>query len=544
MSNIVAFNGYLKKVADTYNYSNSSTFYSLVSFPLQQYYEHIIKPSQEWLDGYVCGFHDRADGIVSTRIGSKIAKGLTRQVFGRGLIFINGRNTTNYDAMDYISKKWSKETDFQNVVKNCIGYCLPLGTSVIKINKSANGDLWCDALRIDYFDFAVDSRNDLQSLTCYIRAYSDTKSNNYVLVEHRYFQETTKEITTTINGKKLTFQIGERIPMVEYKVKLVPTTSNQNFSGVVSTNDINFKSLPSGVLNAIKKDYQGLMLDTPQILPFKDYLGAELFRNEGGDSTHPSLPFGAPLMYDCIADFMEYDMEKSYAMRDLYNSRGIVGIPKMLSQASLIGDKGGIAKSIETAGYEMIEGLDPNTQKPIITQFEIRAQEHEIKQNSILKSIATAVGLSPRIIASYLLQGVEKTATQIDSEDDTITEWVKSHRQDYIRGLNRIIETILTYKGYIGNVEVRFANDGLINAERQMDMIDKKMQLNLITLEDAVREIYPDLDENQLQIKINNAYKQKKEQEQLQFVNQTGTIETINPIENPSVMSEDENVIN
>jgi hypothetical protein len=167
-------------------------------------------------------------------------------------------------------------------------------------------------------------------------------------------------------------------------------------------------------------------------------------------------------------------------------------------------------------GYELIDGLDPNTQKPIVNQFEIRAQEHETKQNNILKSIATTIGMSPRVIASYLVQGNEKTAEQTHSEDDTITEWIKNHRQDYIPGLNKVLEEVLSFYGITDNVEVRFASDGLVSNERQLEIISKKLELGIIDLEDAVREIYPDLDETQLQEKIAKAQRQKAENEQAQ----------------------------
>ena len=161
-------------------------------------------------------------------------------------------------------------------------------------------------------------------------------------------------------------------------------------------------------------------------------------------------------------------------------------------------------------GYETIPGLNPDTQKPVVTQFEIRAAEHETKQNAILKSIATSIGMSPRVIASYLVNGNEKTAEQTHSEDDTVTNWIKTHRQDYIPGLNRIIETVLSYNGIIDNVEVRFASDGLMNEERRLENIKARMEMGLLSLEDAVREYYTDLDEVQLKQKIDSALKQQQ----------------------------------
>ena len=84
--------------------------------------------------------------------------------------------------------------------------------------------------------------------------------------------------------------------------------------------------------------------------------------------------------------------------------------------------------------------------------------------------------MSPRVIASYLVDGNEKTAEQTHSEDDTVVNWVKSHRQDYIHGINKLIECILSFYGIVDNVEVRFANDGLVSADRQLEIIEKKIK--------------------------------------------------------------------
>lgn len=523
-------NGFKNSVAETYNFSNSTAFYSLVDYTLKNYYLQVIKPCQEWLDGYVPGFHDTGKGIVSTRIGAIITKSLVRQVWGRGLFFRNGNGSRDPNALDFISHNWVNKSNFNKKIRQLIAYTLSLGTGLIKLNRKSNGDLWIDTLRADYFYFSCDSFGKLDNLTCFIRCYTSTdKGDNYVLVENRFFEIANKEITCELKGKELTFTIGSRIPKVKYCIYKCPTTSNNNFSGVVGHGEtIPFKSLPTEVKSALNKEYSGILIDKEIILPFKDSLGAELVLNEGGDCTHPSLPFGSPLIFDCISNFMEYDLENSFSIRDLTNSRGIVGVPKALSQSQLVGQAGGkigggadiYAKDLtyganELDGYELVPGLDPNTQKPIITQFAIRAHEHEEKQNAILRSIAATLGLSPRVIASYLVTGsYEKTATQVDSEDNTVVEWVKSHRPDYLEPINNIIEQVLSYYGYVGNVEVSFTSDGLLNPEKQLDLIERKLKLNLMDIETAVREINPDLDETQLQEKIKKAIELSKDSEQ------------------------------
>lgn len=523
---------------NTYNYSNSTVFYSLVNYNFKTYYNTVILKSQQWLDGFDPSFHKATYGIFSSRIGAKITAGITKQIFGRGLIFVKGNNTTKNDGVDFISHKWQDAANFQNIVRTLIGYTVPLGTGLLKLNtkwtwnkqtQENNKQLWLQTLRMDYFYYSVDSENNLTNVTCFIRAFqtTDKKPDNYCLVERRYYKEQYEKFVENVNGKKVEFEDRThkvKKPYAVYSIYKINSTSNNNTLAANKGKSVNYKTLPDEIKSQLSEEYGALMVDKEMELPFDD-LGCQLFFNEGGDFTHPSMPFGRAIMFDCITDFMEYDMERSYAIRDLYNSKGIVGIPKALSQASLtpgnspVGDAqrthSGLGQ-LNIAGYEMVDGLNPDTQKPIINQFEIRAQEHEIKQNAILKSIATALGMSPRVLASYLVEGNEKTAEQTHSEDDTITEWIKSHRQDYIFGLNKIIETVLSFYGIVDNVEVRFASDGLVSNERQLEIIGKKLELGLIDLEDAVRELYPDLDEVQLQEKIAKAQQQKAQNEQAQ----------------------------
>lgn len=511
---------------NTYNYSNSSVFYSLVNSNYLNYYQQVIRKCQEWLDGFDPSFHKAELGIFSTRIGAKITKGVVNQVFGRGLVYVQGNNTNGHNGVDFISHEWADECNFNNVIKQTIGFTFPLGTSLVKINKDSDGELWCEPIRADYFYYAVNGKHQLTEVTIFIRTFQSVKSEdkNYCLVERRYFKTEYPKFTKELNGKIVEFEDKTKkikVPYVVYKIFEINNTSNNNSLASNSGSGINYKSLPSDVRDMLKENYSAILIDEEVRLPFSEYLGCELFKNEGGDITHPNMPFGSPALFDLISSFMEYDLAISYSMRDLYNSKGVVGVPKALSQGALVPGTGGNLSQtpfsqLNIPGYEYVSGLDPTTQKPIITQFEIRAAEHEVKQNAILKAIATSIGMSPRVIASYLVDGNEKTAEQTHSEDDTVVNWVKSHRQDYIHGINKLIECILSFYGIVDNVEVRFANDGLVSADRQLEIIEKKLNLGLITLEDAVREINPDLDEEQLGLKISQAKTQKAEKEQAQ----------------------------
>lgn len=512
-------------VNSTYNYSNSYVFYSLINNHYLNYYQRVVRTCQEWLDGYVPSVHKQENGIVSTRIASKIVSGCVRQLFGRGLIYTNSGKKEDNKALSFITKHWANDFKFAEKVKTLMSYVLPLGTAALKLNRDSNGDLWVEPIRNDYFFFTVDAKNQVQDITFFIKAYKtvDNSKTNYVLVEHRYFKVYNKDFETKLGNETYVFKKNERVPVVEYEVFEVNSVSTNNDSAMdYKSRGLSFKELPTEVKNSINKDYSVYVIGQPTILPFNDYLGVELFLNESGDFTQPNSPFGKPMLFDCIADFIEYDLEKSYSIRDLYNSKGIVGLPKTLSQSDFIGNSetplytgSSVLGALDMPSFEFIPGLDPEKQKPIVVQHEIRAKEHEQKQNAILKSIATTIGLSPRVFASYLDNVYERrTATQTKSEDDVVSEWIRLHREDYIYGLNKIIDVVLHYYGYVGEVVVKFANEGLVNPERQLNLVNSKLNMGIIDLDDAIRELYPDLDEEQLKSKIKKALKKQKQREQ------------------------------
>ena len=515
---------YLNSVAlvsrNTYQYNNSSIFFSLVNNGFLPYYQKIVRKSCEWLDGYDPSFHK--NDMVSTRIAARLFNGFKNALFGRGLIFIPGRNNTEKDnkTLNYVSHEWADKSGIQNAVKQLIGYTIPLGTASLKVNRDSTGEFWVEPLRIDYFYFTVDGRKRVNEFTAFIRCFQSTEKeeDNYFLVEKRYFKYIPEEFTQTLNGKLMKFTKKVRKPVCEFRVYYYRGVVTQNTMPSIASGDgINYKSLPEWVKTALKESYSTYKIGEPQVLPFSDYLGVELFLNEGGDITNPTLPFGRVLCFDCLSDFMEFDMNKSYALRDLYNSKGIVGIPKSLSMGTLKGAEvpgtaGNVTREsrsvygkLNIPGYELVPGLDPNNQKPIINQFDMKVTDHENKEMAILKSIATIVGVSPRAIASYLIQNGEKTDDQIQSEDDAVTQWIKAHREDYIAGINRIIECVLNAKGYQENVEVRFASDGLLKGDKQLESVKTRLEMGVIDIEDAVRELNPDLDEEQLRKKIDKA---------------------------------------
>ena len=79
-----------------------------------------------------------------------------------------------------------------------------------------------------------------------------------------------------------------------------------------------------------------------------------------------------------------------------------------------------------------------------------------------------------------------------------------------------MIECLLSSMGKVGNVEVRFGDVALKDKAKATDTIAKQLQAHLISQPDAIRELNPELDEEQVQAKIAACQSEKQQEMQSQ----------------------------
>ena len=139
--------GLSSAINETFSYKQNSYFYGMLPAYYRDYAWRYIRVACQWLDGYVYTLHN-GTGIVSTRIGTKLITGLTKQIVGEKLIFkVNDRDAKDVHEQLHFVSKWSEE---QNIIKPVfagVGFALGIGTSLIKINKTSKGELWWEACR-------------------------------------------------------------------------------------------------------------------------------------------------------------------------------------------------------------------------------------------------------------------------------------------------------------------------------------------------------------------------------------------------------------
>lgn len=540
-------NGLANVVNDTYSYANSSLFIATIAGYYQDYAYRYIRPSVQWLDGYVPSIHTAGTGIMSTHIAGALISGLARQIVGEKLIYrVTSKNDPEeMQTLKFISE-WAKKQNIKKAVKSAIGYALGVGTSLLKMNKRINGDIWWEGCRFDCCTYLASFTGEIKEAEFLIKSYVDTRgkkgTTHYYLCEKRYYRVSKGTVKQLPDGTYIPDERkGDLIPTVEYVIHRANSQSLQNLiNRSMSRKTIGWTEIPEEIRKLIKDDYAVLRIGEPQKLGFAN-LGVVALLNGDCDISCPTgTNFGSSMIVPIQDDLITYELASSYLLRDMYNGKGTVYLPKGLS----LGDFGGGAlPNIEIIGegskevpgdhnvadtpvlppympsnplsgmpdrVETMKGVDPENQKAIVEQFETRATEWQtIKENS-LKNIATKWGMSPKILNSFLAVGqVQQTATQVDSEDDVSIAFINLTRASFIEKIDELLETTLNYYGKTANVHIEFASPSLINKDRILNRVAQMRQEGFIDTEDAIRLLNPDLDEEEIQDKVRRAQAQE-----------------------------------
>lgn len=517
-------------VNQTYSYRNNSGFYNAVNPSYAFYYWHTIRNLCYWLDGYNPFVHVPSNGIFSTRLANSLVSSIGETIFGRELLFKNvGKEKAKVEknpTLEFVSN-WAKKSDFQSACKRGLKAGVGLGTSLLKLNIDGKGDLWLDSVRLDQFTFSVDARGNLREVTSLLKGYTSNankEESTYYLVEKRFFKFM-KEITYPIgeDGKNHEQAVIKQVPYVTYLVKKY--TGQQGINDQYDMNMVQtmrWDSIPLKVRESIKSDYGNIKVGEDIKLPvtFGESLGAELYLRDEGNVSTPNMPFGTPLLENLVVDLMAYDIANSYFFRDMYMGKGTVVVPKQYIQNEGSGVNNsnpftGLDESIFTY-YKSgkMDGID----RPVSVQFDLRSTQWAEIRNYIVENIAMKLQMSPRMIASFVGDGGVKTATQVYSEDGASISFVESHRAAFEKPVNKLLKVVTSYYAYADEVEIRYSKEGVSNMSEQIKQIKELKAMGLISDREALRRIYLDSDESQ----IEEMYKdiQKDNQERMKQMSQ------------------------
>lgn len=533
--------GLARAVNETYNYNvNGSLWSGLLPTYMKDYAWRYVRPALQWLDGYVYSLHSAEGdtGIISTRIGNVLISGLTKQLVGEKIIVkINEEKPNDQDKQNLKKAcEWILKNKLIAAVYAGIGFSEAVGTSLLKENHSMYGEVWWEAVRFDQCVYRTNFRGDVEDAIFLIRGYTDTtqsKTNTqFFLVEHRFYEVINdKHVAKNPDGTYKPVIKHEVKPKVEYLVKKVRGTMNNGGADaptISETATVKWEQLPEWLRKALRDDYGAIRVGEPQDLGF-DYIGVECLLDSYIDLAHPKANnLGESKLIKIQSDMITYEVAASYKIRDMYLGKGTVYMPKSLSLGDVSpnamqfrsGMSQNVLSNVGDKKIELMKGVDPALQKAIVEQFELRSEQWQAVMDDSIRNIATKWGMSPKVLSSYLLNSqTSMTATQIDSEDDISIAFINHERSYFREPINKLLESSLNYMGIATNISMNFASPSLINKDRVIDRQIKLLDAGLTTEDDCIREIYPDLEEEQICKKINEA-KAQRDQKAMQEINE------------------------
>lgn len=521
-------------VNQTYSWINNSQFYSAVNPSYYLYYQNNVRRMAYWLDGWNPYFHNEQNGIFSTRFSNALVNSLGDAIFGRELMFKNAgvEKDANLDNTSLKStSKWAKLAEFQEASKKALKYALGLGTSLVKLNIAKGKELWCEAVRLDYFYFEVDSRNRIKEVTCLLKGYSNLAgskdsgtTDNYYLVEKRFFKFF-KETTFQPDASGIPQPIERLIeqPYVTYQVHKYNGNALTNNAYNASTREtVRWDSVPKKVRESIKNDYSTLRIGEDQELPFNEHLGAYLVTADEGNISLPNIPFGTSILENIISYLMGIDISYSYFFRDMYQGKGIVLIPKKFQQPKA---KQGDAvyttpfSNLDESMFTQYDSISTEDKPGMIekVQFDLRGQEWAGIRSMLIENISMTLQISPRTIASFLTAGAIQTATQVSSEDSATISFVETHRSTFEKPLNKMLKDVCEFYGWNDTVEIRYSKEGVINKDQLLQRLSAEKAAGFTNDYDALRDYMYDSDEEQVKERYERNKQEQMEKMQMQM---------------------------
>jgi len=485
-------------VAATYNPVMRDSFYALVPAEFKFYYMNVVRRCLNWYHGYVPEVHAPSVGIPSTNIGTMIVKEVTKLIYGGEVFFENkyaektNKESSLEGGLAPINEtlkrfnQWSDRYNFQTTIKQYIEYGAAGGSSALVTYINEDRELFSLPYRIDQFFYTVSASGRVMSYTGFIKVYTAEASQganrqerqiNFYYVEERFFKD----------GK----------PFVKFSVKRSNgnVTSGQNFD-IRSTDDLQWEQLPKSIQQMLKRDFPGMKFGINIPIEHTSNLGVYIF-NYTAVNRIPEVKMGESVLLNIIAYLIEYEFENACMWSDLYNGRGKVMVPAEMRNPteSAASYYQGFDKDI----FTKVPYSNPQDQKPLSIQFELRAIEHAASRNNTTEKIAATIGVSGSDVFSFLrdVSGGSKTATQIAAESQKTVSYIYEKRALIKAALNEFVREWKDYYKQKDEITIRFSSQNMVNKLVTLEESRVKKEIGYSKF-DLFKEQNPDKDDDQI----------------------------------------------
>lgn len=460
--------------ARVFGWNNNSTFFNSVPYQWQNYYRNTLYPCINFAQGYDPTVHGLGK-LISTRTGCVVIRTIVDQIMS-GDVQFEDRDGESDVVSDFMSE-WATDARFVSFLYKLVTFSVSGGTALSKINVSANGMLWFDALRVDRYYADVDSSGNVTDVKCYISVYEETipdaAAKNWFLVEHRFYKN--------------------EIPYVKYTLQ--PLEGLVNSPVIPNDTAYPWEAVPENVRRSFMENYGTARLGEEIELPFET-LGCSLVKNTETSIIVPDIRFGDSSIMNILPALIGIDQAYTNMINDQYIGAGWVYTPASVGDA--------IFSDGTNKRLRQIPTVDGSTsQKAEAVQFNLRIAEWEAARDMYLRMIASAEGISANTLSSHLASdSANKTVAEIASENNKTTNMVENKRRLISSGINPQLKEVLRFYGIKGDVKLRFSKSGLTNMRNLVELVIMKYQAGLLSLKEAIKDLNPDWNEAQINAEV------------------------------------------
>lgn len=128
-------------------------------------------------------------------------------------------------------------------------------------------------------------------------------------------------------------------------------------------------------------------------------------------------------------------------------------------------------------------------QQPLFMQPELRQDARKALHDHYLQMLASKVGLSATTLANHLTYNKAKTATEVDTEEDTTDKTVYEKRMLANVAINGMLEEVVRFYGLDGKVQITWNKNG---DKRKSDVMDEYSR-GVMPLDECVKRLHPEL---------------------------------------------------
>lgn len=459
------------------NIINDSSFIDMIPEPYKTYYIAFVEQSLQWSRGFVPMLH-RSD-FFSTGMGYTVCEIFARECMSGGYRF----ETVN-EELKALMEEWAKKDNLDEDFSRMF-FDSNAGGNALLVLTPVNGEVYCAAYPINRFFFQIGRNGKVTRATIL---------NRFSAGEDAYYA---KEQRLYMNGEPY------------YRVKLGKGTL------VVSPtwNGAGLTEVPDVIAGQWEFNYGNIKPNTWYKLPLNS-LGVYNIPNKPLAAGVGDLPgYSDSTLYTALDILYSIDYNYTQAQVDMYMGKTTTFVPKQLGGAAIetsrnyIVDGKSYIDAISESRNPLEEqfmtaiqnGIDGKPIQPTMLQPDLRGEAHKYIRDSDLELLASKVGLSSSTLANHLVYNHSKTATEVNSEQDTTESSVNIKRKLASTGINDMLCDVAAFYGYTDKVEIAWGRSGT-NTLQQNQALLADYQSGVLPLKEYLKKRWNDLSEEEIEV--------------------------------------------